>query len=72
MIVWVWVFFMVGDSLVPGEGPAYEQVTTSSYVHRVNPGIVEKDGTQQFHERHPHHVICESGWCQQEVRVWPV
>ena len=69
MILSIWVFFVLGDSLVPGEPPAYEQVTTSAYVHRVNPGIVQEECEEMFHEKHPHHVVCDSGWCQQSVQV---
>lgn len=70
--VMVWVFFMVGDSLTPGEPPAYEQKTASELLHSRWPGLVEGSCAAEFSLKHPHHVVCESGWCQQEVKVWPV
>lgn len=70
--VMVWVFFMVGDSRVPGEPPAYEQVTTSELMHSRWPGAAEGACAMEFALKHPHHVVCDSGWCQQEVKVWPV
>lgn len=69
MIISVWVFFMLGDSLVPGEAPAYEQQVVSRYTHDYGPGRVEEECARDFHEKHPHHVVCDSGWCQQSVRV---
>ena len=70
--VMVWVFFMIGDSLIEGEPSAYEQVTTSEMTHSRAPGLIERTCAQEFALKHPHHVVCESGWCQQEVKVWPV
>lgn len=71
MILGIWVFFMLGDSLVDGEPPAYEQQIASAHVHRVAPRTVEAACRRRFAEQHPHHVVCDSGWCKQEVKVNP-
>lgn len=72
MMLSLWVFFLVGDSLVEGEAPAYEQQISSAHAHRVSPRTIEAACRRKFAERHPHHIICDSGWCRQEVKVNPV
>lgn len=69
MIVSIWVFFMVGDSLIAGEPPAYEQQVVSGIAHDRAPECIEAACVRDFHVKHPHHVICDSGWCRQEVKV---
>lgn len=71
MIISIWVFFLLGDSLADNEGPAYTQVTASRIVHDHTPEKVEEQCLSQFHERYPHHVICDGGWVQQKVHVNP-
>lgn len=69
MILSIWVFFVLGDSLVPGESPAYEQVEVSRIAHSHAAESIEASCRREFGLKHPHHVICDSGWCQQKVKV---
>lgn len=69
MDLMIWVFFALGDSTVAGEAPAYEQTEVSRIAHDYAAPHIEAEQLQAFHNKHPHHVICDSGWCQQKVRV---
>jgi hypothetical protein len=69
MIIGVWVFFLLGDSLVDNEGPAYTQITASNVVHNYAPEKVEEACAAEFHRRYPHHVIADGGWVKQKVQV---
>ena len=70
MIVSIWVFFMLGDSLASEEHrTAYVQQIVSPYTHDYGPERVEQECAEEFHERYPGYVVCESGWCRQEVKV---
>lgn len=70
MIVSVWVFFMLGDSLAENEHrTAYVQIAASPYMHDVRPDVVEHDCEALFHDRYPDYVVCDSGWCRQQVQV---
>lgn len=71
MIIGIWVYFLLGDSTVSSEPPAYTQVATSSIVHNYAPQEVEEALELEFHRTYPHHVICESGWVKQKVQVNP-
>lgn len=69
MIVWIWVFFMVGDPTPEEPGTAYTQVTASPWDHQMHPESVELECQQEFHAKYPGHCVCDSGWVQQQVRV---
>lgn len=73
MIVSIWVFFMVGDALSADEHrTAYVQQTAPTWQHDRYPYEVEDACAAEFHRLYPDCVVCDSGWCRQEVKVWPV
>lgn len=69
MIVFVWVFFMLGEPAGTEPGTPYVQIEASPYMHDVRPDVVEADCGAQFHELYPGHPVCETGWCRQAVKV---
>lgn len=70
MIVSIWVFFMVGDALEQTEHrTAYVQDFASPWEHDREPTVVEQRCEEEFHRRYPGYVVCDSGWCRQEVKV---
>ena len=70
MIVSIWVFFMLGDSLAQSEHrTAYVQVTASQTQHDYAPEGFEQACEEEFHELYPSYVVCDSGWCRQQVTV---
>lgn len=71
MIISIWVFFMLGDSLTQEEHrTAYVQIEAPAYMHDVRPEIIETECAEEFHLRYPGYVVCDSGWCKQQVQVW--
>lgn len=69
MIVSIWVFFMLGYETPDHPGAAYVQIAASPYMHDVRPDVVEHDCEALFHDRYPDYVVCDSGWCRQQVQV---
>ena len=70
MIVSIWVFFMLGDSLEQAEHrTAYVQVTASQTQHIYAPEQFENACAEEFHQLYPDYVVCESGWHRQQVQV---
>lgn len=70
MIVSIWVFFMVGDALAQEEHrTAYVQETCSQIQHSRYPELIERECEEEFHRLYPGYVVCDSGWCRQEVKV---
>lgn len=70
MIINIWVFFMLGDALEQTEHrTAYVQVTAPQHMHDTRPEAIETECEEEFHRLYPGYVVCESGWCRQQVRV---
>lgn len=70
MIVDIWVFFVLGDSLAGNEHrTAYVQQTASQTQHRRYPEMVELQCEREFHRLYPGYVVCDSGWCRQRIQV---
>lgn len=72
MIVSIWVFFLMGDSLTQEHGTPYVQHTAPEPVHATawRRADFESECYQEFHAKYPGHVVCDSGWCKQQVEVW--
>ena len=71
MILSIWVFFIVGDPLASDHGIPYVQQTVPASVHASHDAsyLVEETCRSKFERLYPGHHVCDSGWCQQEVRV---
>lgn len=69
MIVSIWVFFLLGYETPDHPGAAYVQHVAPAWAHDNYPQLVEDSCAAEFHERYPGYVVCDSGWCKQQVRV---
>lgn len=72
MIISVWVFFMLGDSVLAEEHrTAYVQHIVPPQVHSTDWRREEFENLtrSQFEERYPGHVVTDSGWTLQTVEV---
>jgi hypothetical protein len=67
MIVSIWVFMVLG--VQEDQGTAYVQHTASAHQHDYAPEKVERETCIEFEEKYPGHVVAESGWHRQSVKV---
>jgi hypothetical protein len=71
MIVSIWVYFLLGDTLAGEQGTPYVQHTASEIVHSrpEQRDRVEAQTRAEFNRNYPGHSVCEGGWCKQKVEV---
>ena len=71
MILYIWVFFMLGEQS-GNQGTPYVQITASNIDHDRRAVELQGECAKAYAETYPGHQVCDSGWCRQRVEVKPV